>query len=152
MSINRTHKLMACFALIMAPSLAQAASFTPVSIIFDAAPPVQFLILGLLLSLLAAVFICLKKLMQGPRISGGSAFLKGLRLGGPLAGFVGATFTGLNMAIGLSNAKEMPPIQVLAPGYAEIAFLVLLGLLVGSVAVITNWAVEARLDRTVLGE
>ncbi|MDC7675738.1 hypothetical protein [Asticcacaulis machinosus] len=126
--------------------------FTPVTIFLDAALPVQFLILALLIATIAAIVICLRKLSQGPRLAGGSAYLKGLRLGGPLAGFVGAAFGGLNMAIGLSNVGTLPPIAVLAPGYAEIMALILLGLITGSVAVIANWAVEARIDRTVLGE
>ncbi|UDF05131.1 hypothetical protein [Asticcacaulis sp. AND118] len=139
-------------ASLLAPGMALAAPFTPLTIFQHAAMPVQVLILGLLAATAAAIAVCIRKLLQGPRLAGSSAFLKGLRLGGPLAGLVGAAFGTLNMTIGLANVKTVPPVAVLAPGWAEIASLILLGLITGSVAVIAHWAVEARIDRAVLGE
>lgn len=139
-------------ASLLVPGVALAAPFTPVTIFQHAALPVQALILTLLAASAAAIIICARKLLQGPRLAGSSAFLKGLRLGGPLAGLVGAAFGALNMTIGLANVKTVPSVAVLAPGWAEIVSLVLLGLITGSVAVIAHWAVEARIDRAVLGE
>ncbi|ESQ80867.1 hypothetical protein [Asticcacaulis sp. YBE204] len=146
----RVLSVLTLFAAVPTMVLARPA-YTPLVIFQDAAPPVKLLIIGLVLSIIAALVVCGRKLMQGPRLAGGSAYLRGLRLGGPLAGLVGAAFGALNMAVGLANVKDTPPLWVLAPGGAEIMALILLGLIAGSVAVISNWAVEARIDRTVLG-
>ena len=56
------------------------------------------------------------------------------------------------MVIGIANLGATPPLSSLAHGIAEIVALVLLGLVSGAVAVIANWAVDARIDRTILGE
>jgi biopolymer transport protein ExbB/TolQ len=42
------------------------------------------------------------------------------------------------------------PLKVLAPGFAETFFMVELGFFAGVVAVLAHWAVEARIDRSVL--
>lgn len=129
---------------------APLAPLTPAAIFGFATPVVQAIILGLVLATLAAVAVCVMKLASGARLSGGSAFVSGLRVGGPLAGFLGAALGGLNMAIGLANVTAPVPMNVLARGAAEAMFLVVLGLLCGAVAVIAHWAIEARIDRAVL--
>lgn len=133
-----------------APSLAAAQSITPFSVFQDAAPAVKLIILALVATNLAAIAVCAGKVTAGARLAGGSAFLSGLRLGGPVLGFLGAAWGGLSMAIGLANARAPVPGFVLARGGAEIMSLIVLGLLTGGVAVIANWAVEARIDRAVL--
>ena len=55
----------------------------------------------------------------------------------------------LMIFIGVSNMGAQP-FNVLAPGLAEAAFLLVLGLIVGVVAVICHWIIEARVDRLVL--
>jgi hypothetical protein len=115
------------------------------------APPVpKLIILALAIASVAAVIVCIGKLASGPRVSGGSAFLSGLRFGGPLAGLFGAALTGLNIAIGTANAAGPAPANILARGYAEIMLLMVFGFFTGAVAVIANWAVESRIDRSVL--
>ena len=104
-----------------------------------------------MLATVAAGVVCWTKLASGPRLAGGSAFLSGLRLGGPLAGLVGAAYGGLLMAIYTANSATLAPAHVVAQGVAEAMMVILLGLLCGAVAVIANWAVEARIDRAVLG-
>ena len=99
---------------------------------------------------LAALVVCAAKLATGPRLSGGSAYLSGLRVGGPLTGLLGAAWAGLNMSIGLSNVVGPAPFNVLAHGLSEVMLLIVLGLLAGAVAVVANWTVEARIDRSVL--
>jgi len=146
----------ALLALAASPMLAGAAAaaapelLTPARIFGNATPVVQAIIVGLAAATLAAVVVCARKLASGPRLSGGSAFISGLRVGGPLAGFLGAAWGGLNMAIGLANVSQTVPLNVLAHGWAEAMFLVVLGLLCGAVAVICHWAIEARIDRAVL--
>ena len=122
---------------------------TLATVAMNAAPVPKLIILVLLLSAAAAVVVCIGKLISGPRLSGGSAFLPGLRFGGPLAGLLGAALTGMHMALGIANVGTVPA-NILARGYAEILLLLVLGFFTGAVAVIANWAVESRIDRSVL--
>jgi biopolymer transport protein ExbB len=87
--------------------------------------------------------------MSGPHLNGGSTFLSALRLGAPLLGLLGAAYNLMMISIGVSNTGPQP-LDVLAPGFAEAAFLLVLGLIVGVVAVVCHWIVEARVDRLVL--
>ena len=135
-------------AVLAAPGLAHAGAMTPTTIFFDAAPSMKLLMILLLVASVAAITVTARKLMSGRHLTGGSAFLSALRLGGPLIGLLGAAFNGLMMFIGLAQGPQ--PFEVLAPGLAEVAFLVFLGLFSGVVGVICHWAVEARIDRTVL--
>jgi len=132
------------------PCVAFATPLTPVGVFEDASLLVRAIVVGLVLATVAAVVVCATKLASGPSLAGGSAFLSGLRLGGPLAGLVGAAYGGLAMAIGLANMTTPAPLQLVAHGVAEAMLLILLGLISGAVAVIANWAVEARIDRVVL--
>ena len=117
----------------------------------DAAPSVKLVMLLLVVGALAAMIVTVLKLASGRRLSGGSAFVSALRLGGPLLGLVGAMYVLLMGFIGMANVGEPIPMAVLAPGYAEAALLFLLGLLAGVVGVICHWIIEARIDRTILG-
>ncbi len=124
-------------------------ALTPVTIFLDAAVPVQVIVVALVAAAIAAVAVTVKKLASGPYLTGGSAYLSALRLGAPLLGLLGAAFNGLMMFIGLARFGDQP-ITVLAPGLAEAAFLIVIGLMVGVVAVICHGVVEARIDRAVL--
>ena len=137
-------------ALTLAPP--QHAGLRPLTlagVVHEAPVALQLLLAGLTFATVAAVGVAIVKLASGRRLTGGSAFLSGLRLGGPLAGLVGAAYGGLNMAIGTANAGAVPA-DVLARGFAEVLLLILLGLVSGSIAVMGHWAVEARIDRAVL--
>ncbi|MEY4555489.1 MAG: hypothetical protein RL093_608 [Pseudomonadota bacterium] len=140
-------------AAVAVPSLALAASpgITLGNVFGDAAPSVKLVMLALVLSALAAVIVTVLKLASGRRLSGGSAYVSALRLGGPLLGLMGAMFVLLMGFIGIANAGEPVPVAVLAPGFAEAALLFLLGLMAGVVGVVCHWIIEARIDRTVLG-
>lgn len=141
----------ATIAMALAPIVANAEPYTALTVVSHAAPVVQATVAGIVVADLAAIAICAGKLSAGRGLAGGSAYLSGLRLGGPLAGLFGAAYGGLNMAIGLTNVGHPVPTSVLAPGYAEMMLLILMGLFSGAIAVIAHWAVEARIDRTVLG-
>lgn len=136
---------------LAAPPAALAAPLTPGVVFQNATHPVQAIMLGLIGATLAAVVVCLMKLRSPAGLSGGSAFLSGLRVGGPLAGFLGAALTILIMTFYLANSSAPASGAALAAGYAEAMAQVVLGLLAGAVAVIAKWAVDARIDRAVLG-
>lgn len=132
------------------PAAASAAPLMPANVFQNAAHPVQAIMLGLIGATVAALVVCAMKLRSPAGLSGGSAYLSGLRIGGPLAGFLGASWTGLVMTFYLANASAPVPVNMLAAGYTEAMAQIVLGLLAGAVAVIAKWAVDARIDRAVL--
>lgn len=136
-------------SLTALPVLAQAAPLTPAAVFANAAPFPKLIMLGLIGSLVAAIAIGSAKLAKGP-LAGGSAFVSGLRLGGPLAGALGASYTMLCGFLGVANVDYEVTLKIMAPGIAEAVLLLGLGLLAGAGAVIVHWALEARIDRDVL--
>jgi hypothetical protein len=149
MSTIRLTAIGAAASLIPGLALAQT-RITPAVVFADAAPPMKLIMVLLLVTALAAIVVTVLKVLSGPRLTGGSTYLQALRLGGPLIGLLGAAYNVLMINIGLANSGEQPPYNVLAPGVAEAAFIFMLGLIAGVVAVICNWIVEARIDRAVL--
>jgi hypothetical protein len=123
---------------------------TPMDVFANAEVLQKLIIVALLASAVAAVVVLALKLLGGQRLAGGSAFLSGLRLGGPILGGLGACIALMNMSIGYANVPGDLPLKVLAPGFVEAFFVVGLGFLAGAVAVIANWVVESRIDRSVL--
>lgn len=138
----------AALLLGLAPGSAQAATLNPTLVFLHATPAMKAVMLILVVLTVSAIVIGARKLAAGPNLNGGSAFLSALRLGGPLLGLLGGAYNGLMIFMGLSRGPQ--PFHVVAPGLAECALLLLLGLVCGVVAVICHWAVEARVDRMVL--
>lgn len=122
---------------------------TPLVVFADASVSMKAVMLVLAIALIAAVVVTARKVMSAPHLHGGSTFLSALRLGAPLLGLLGAASNALMMFIALANTGPQS-FNVLAPGLAEAAFLLVLGLIVGVVAVVCHWIVEARVDRAVL--
>jgi hypothetical protein len=123
---------------------------TPMVVFANAETLQKLIIVALLASAVAAVVVLALKLRGGQRLAGGSAFLSGLRLGGPILGGFGACLALMNMSIGYANVPGDVPLKALAPGFVEAFFVVGLGFLAGAVAVIANWIVESRIDHSVL--
>jgi biopolymer transport protein ExbB/TolQ len=137
--------------LVSLPSGALAAErlLTPALVFVHATPFGKLIMLSLVAAMIAAFVVTIRKLASGPSLAGGSAFVSNLRLGGPLIGMLGASYSALNSAVGVANFKPANLI-VIAPGVAESLLVFGLGVLAGSVAVFANWALEARIDRVVL--
>lgn len=136
---------------VLTPGVAWAApGMGPADILINADPTMQAIMLVLMVGALAAIAIAIRKILSGPRLAGGSAYLQALRLGGPLIGLLGAAYNVLMINIAIANIGQQPSYPVLAPGVAEAVFLFVLGLITGIIAVICNWIVEARIDRAVL--
>jgi len=136
--------------LLTAAGTAVAVPLRPMGVFAHAAPISKALMATLAVLAVAALVVGVFKLMRGPQLNGGSAFLSSLRFGGPLIGLLGAAWVGLSMFMGLANSPVTPELKVLAPGLAEAALLLGLGFLSGVAAVIMNWMVEARIDRAIL--
>ncbi len=141
----------AAAALSVATAAQAQVKLTPVQVFFDADIIMQTIMVSLILATIAAVLVTVRKLASGPHLTGGSAFLKALRLGGPLIGLLGSVYNVLMINLAIANIGEpVPPYHVIAPGVAEATMIFCIGVIAGVVAVICNWAVEARIDRTVL--
>lgn len=139
-------------SLMSTGAMAQAPKPPPLTagaIFTDAAIFPQIIMFVLFAAIVAAIVICVRKFISGPKLAGGSAFISGLRAGGPLLGLLGATYGLLNSAIGLAIVQP-ENLYVVMPGIAEMLMLVLIGLLAGVVAVIAHWAIESKIDRQVL--
>lgn len=127
------------------------APLTPFTVFELAGPLQKFVMIILVVAMVAALVVLTLKLAGGKRLSGGSAFLSGLRLGAPIIGLLGACDSGLNMTLAVASVPiEVTP-KMLAPGIAEAFLMVGLGFLAGAIAVVAHWAVESRIDRQVLG-
>lgn len=144
-------RLAATAGLASIPSLALAAEpmLTPVQVFLDAAPIQKLLVLALVVAMIAAIVIAIRRVASGPALTGGSAFISNLRSGGPLFGLLGATYCAFAGALGVANFNP-DDMRVIAPGVAESLFVLTLGVLAGCIAVVCHWAIEARIDRAVL--
>ena len=124
---------------------------TPLKVFEFAGAFEQAVMILLVLGMVAAVAVLIAKLSKSGRLPGGSAFLSALRLGGPILGGLGASWSLLNMTLGYANVGADLPLSVLAPGFAAAFLQIALGLKLGAIAGAAHWAVESRIDRQVLG-
>ena len=111
------------------PALADPAAnhLTMVEVFGHAALPIQLIMLLLVVSTLAApVLLTL----------GQTAALSALARGAPLLAGAASLFTLLAGAVGIANSPEVPSLTVLAPGFAEMLLLLVLGLLATFSAVV----------------
>ena len=137
--------------LLALPTTASAAVNLSVSNVFwDASPAMKAIMVVLILASIGAMGVTATKMLSGPTLTGGSAFVSALRLGGPLIGLLGASWNALISFLAIANIGVQPPFPVLAPGFAESTLMFWLGLMSGVVAVICHWIIEARIDRAVL--
>lgn len=149
MTLKTFPALVGMMAVVAAtPALANE-RITATAVFMNATIPIKLMMLGLVVATVVAVVVAVRKVGAG-HISGGSAYISGLRYGGPLVGFFGAALNGLWSFMAMASMDTVMPFSVYAPGLAEAMLVLSLGLLSGVVAVIANWAVEARIDRVVL--
>jgi hypothetical protein len=121
-------------------------------VFMDAAPEVQLVMLLLVLGAVGSIAVWamgLAKLRKGDAkgIAGALGRLKIVRAAGAPLGVLGASYVLMMGFIALSNVRPTPPVAVLAPGWAEAAMVVFLGLLATTVAVICERHLEAGVRR-----
>ena len=128
------------------------ARLTLVGVLANATPTVQILMVVLIAATLIVVVIwavSLPKVGQGDAkgLAGALGRLRIVRSSGALLGLLAASITLLSGFIGMANVRPTPTLAVLAPGWAEAALAVMLGLLASSVAVICERHLEGRIRR-----
>jgi hypothetical protein len=121
-------------------------------VVADAAPLPQAVMALLVAGTLASVVVwamSLPKVGRGDAagVAGALGQLKIVRSAGAMLGLLGASYTLLQGFIGLSNVRPTPSAAVMAPGWAEAALMVMLGLLASTIAVILERHLEAKLSR-----
>ena len=140
---------------------AEAAAFTPVPpaerltvgrVFADAAPEVQLIFALLLVSVLTALAVwamSLPKVGKGDAkgLAGALGRLRILRSVASPLGLLGASYTLFSGFLGMANVRPAPSISVMAPGWAEAALAVMLGLLAMTVAVACERHLEGRIRR-----
>ena len=151
MSIRLPVQGLVAVTLLALPTAAYAATRLTVDTVFwDASLAMKAVMVVLVVAAIAAMPLTAVKVKSGPRLTGGSAFVSALRLGGPLIGLLGASWNALTSFLAIANVGVQPPFPVLAPGFAESTLMFWLGLMSGVVGVICHWIIEARIDRAVL--
>lgn len=136
-------------ASLASPALAATGArphITLGSMFGNAVLPMKLVMLGLVGSTIAILIIGAVKLMRSPP-DGGSAFISGMRIGGPAAGLLGAAYGGLNAMVGvvMSGRSDFVLVPLLPAG-----FCLVLGLLAGVVGIMAHTMMNARLDRALL--
>lgn len=80
-------------------------------------------------------------------VAGALGRLRIVRSAGAPLGLLAASYTLFNSFLGVANVRPTPSLTILAPGYAEAALAVMLGLLATTVAVICERHLEGRIRR-----
>ena len=107
----------------------------------NAAVPVKLIMAGLIVAIAASIVVWL---LKAARKAPASGFLSAMVVSGPLFGLAAAAFTLLAMAVGIANVRPSPDLATLAPGLAEAAMTVLLGMLAGAVAAAARGHLQSR--------
>lgn len=118
----------------------------------DAAPEMKVVFAILLAATAASLAIWalnLAKVGKGDAkaLAGALGRLRIVRSGGAPLGALGASYVLFAGFIGLANVRPTPSIAILAPGWAEAALAVMLGLLATTVGVLCERHLEARIRR-----
>lgn len=116
-----------------------------IDVFTNAKPVVQLVLAGLVVAIVYAAFaygrgLIVRRYTPG----GGSTFLCAMAGGGPLIGLFGASYDMLDSFIGMANVRPAPSLSILAPGLAEAALCLTLGLLAGAVATIGSRHLTGR--------
>ncbi len=125
---------------------------TIVKVFGDASMEVQAAFAILLISTVAALAVwatSLPKVGQADAkgLAGALGRLRIVRSGAMPLGFLAASYILFSGFLGISNVRPAPTITVMAPGWAEAALAVMLGLLATTVAVVCERHLEGRIRR-----
>ena len=121
-------------------------------VFFDAALVPKLLMLILALAAPAAVAVwalCLPKVGRGDAkgVARSLGTLRVIRSAAVPLGFFAASYVLLHLFMSLANVRPTPGLTVMAPGFAEVMIMVMLGLFTATVAVVAERHLEARVRR-----
>ena len=129
-----------------------AERLTIVRVFADAAPEVQLVFGLLVLAVGVAVVTWAMSLgkvgtADAKGLAGALGRLRIVRSAATPLGLLGASYTLFAGFMGIANVRPAPSISILAPGWAEAALAVMLGLLATTIAVACERHLEARVRR-----
>jgi hypothetical protein len=111
-----------------------------------ASPLMKVVLFGLTAAVVAAVAVWAIQALGRGRHRGGVAYLSAQAAAAPLFGLFGMTYALLSGFIGIANVRPAPNLTVLAPGLAEAALSLGLGLLAAAIATVGRHYLQARLQ------
>lgn len=113
------------------------------SVIFDAGPIAKVCLLLMIVAAITALALGVASRLR--RTATGQSFVSSLRLGGPLFAAAVAIYLGANILVRINYDGGLPPFHIISPGLAEIAVVVLAGLLASVAAVFAHgWMSQRR--------
>lgn len=125
---------------------------TILGVFADASLEMKLVFAILLISVVAAVVVWATSLPKVGKadakgLAGALGRLRIVRSAATPLGLLGASYVLFSGFLGISNVRPAPTITVMAPGWAEAALAVMLGLLATTVAVACERHLEARIRR-----
>jgi len=118
----------------------------------DAAPEMKLMLALLLIATVAALAVWAMSLgkvgkADAKGVAGALGRLRIVRSAGVPLGCLAASYVMFSSFMGIANVRPTPTLTVVAPGLAEAALAIMLGLLATTVAVICERHLEARVRR-----
>jgi hypothetical protein len=129
-----------------------AERLTVLGVFADAAPEMQLILTLLIIATLAALVVWAMSLgkvgkADAKGLAGALGRLRIVRSAGVPLGSLGAAYVLFSSFLAISNVRPAPTLTVVAPGIAEGALAIMLGLLATTVAVVCERHLEARIRR-----
>ncbi len=114
------------------------------SVILDAGPIAKVCLLLMIVAAITALVIGAVSRLRRTSAPKGQSFVSSLRLGGPLFAAAVGIYLGANILVRINYDGGLPPFHIISPGLAEIAVVVLAGLLASVAAVFAHGWMSQR--------
>ncbi len=108
------------------------------SVILDAGPIARACLLLMIIAAITALVLGGVSRLRRQAAPRGQSFVSSLRLGGPLFAAAVAIYLGANILVRINYDGGLPPFHIISPGLAEIAVVILAGLLASVAAVFAH--------------
>jgi hypothetical protein len=150
-------RLTALAVLAATPAFAQTAAGDPklneiapaerlnlIGVYAHASPTMKVVLFGLTAAVIAAMVVWARQALGRGQGRGGLAYLSAQAAAAPLFGLFGVSYALLSGFIGISNVRPTPNLTILAPGLAEAALSLGLGLLAAAIATVGYHHLKGR--------
>lgn len=108
------------------------------AVVLDAGPIAKLCLLLMIVAAFTALILGVASRLRRTATPKGLSFVSSLRLGGPLFAAAVALYLGANILVRINYDGGLPPFHIISPGLAEIAVVVLAGLLASVAAVFAH--------------
>jgi hypothetical protein len=127
-------------------AIAPAERLNLIGVYAHASPTMKVVLFGLTAAAVAAVVVWARQALGRGESRGGLAYLSAQAAAAPLFGLFGVSYALLSGFIGISNVRPTPTLTILAPGLAEAALSLGLGLLAAAIATVGYHHLKGRLQ------